>query len=129
VSQRNILIVDDSIATRNLIKLLLERAGYCVRVAEDGEQAVHVLSQFQADLILMDLVLPGMTGVELTRKLKSDPATQSTVIIAFTAYTLVSDVNGALAAGCDAFIAKPIDSRTFVSQLQTYMDRLLPAGA
>jgi two-component system cell cycle response regulator DivK len=126
VSRPSILIVDDSTATRNLVKLLLEKAGYPVRIAEDGEQAVYVLSQFHADLILMDFVLPGMTGGELTRRLKSDPATRTTVIIAFTAYTLVSDVQGAMAAGCDAFIAKPINSRTFVSQLEAYMDRLLP---
>jgi two-component system, cell cycle response regulator DivK len=126
VRQLKILIVDDSTATRNLAKLLLEKAGYCVRIAKDGKHAIYVLSKFHPDLILMDFGLPDITGIELTRTLKADPATRSIVIIAFTAYTLLSDVEGARAAGCDAFLAKPINPRTFVSQFEIYKDILLP---
>ena len=123
VGMLSVLVVDDSIATRNLIQALLEKAGYHVRTAVDGEHALELLGDFAADVILMDFLLPGISGADLTRQLKSDPAQRDAIVIAFTAYTLSSDVERAIAAGCDAFIAKPINPRTFVSQFQRYIER------
>jgi two-component system cell cycle response regulator DivK len=123
MSMLSVLVVDDSIGSRKLIQVLLEKAGYHVRVAVDGEHGLEMLNQFAADVILMDFLLPGISGADLTRQLKSDPTRRNSIVIAFTAYTLSSDVDRALAAGCDAFIAKPINPRTFVSQFRSYIEQ------
>jgi two-component system cell cycle response regulator DivK len=119
----SVLVVDDSAGSRKLIQVLLEKAGYHVRVAIDGENALEVLDQFAAEVILMDFLLPGISGADLTMRLKADPTRRDAIVIAFTAYTLSSDVERALAAGCDAFIAKPINPRTFVAKFQSYIER------
>jgi CheY-like chemotaxis protein len=122
-----ILLVDDSVVTRKLVSALLEKAGHEVRTAVDAKEALATLPEFRADCILMDFLIPGMSGTALTKRLKSNPATGGTVIIALTACTLNSDIVRAIEAGCDAFIAKPIDSRNFASQVQAYFDEARPA--
>jgi two-component system, cell cycle response regulator DivK len=106
---KSILIVDDNVANLKLAKVLLTSEGYDARTAADAEQALKMLTQFTPALILMDIQLPGMDGLELTRKLKSDPATSKIIIVALTAYAMKGDDARALAAGCDDYVAKPID--------------------
>jgi len=105
-----ILIVDDNAANLKLARVLLQGEGYEVRTAADAEDALRQLSAFRPRLILMDIQLPGMDGLELTRRLKSDPATKDIVIIALTAYAMKGDEEKAHAAGCDGYVAKPIDT-------------------
>ena len=104
-----ILIVDDNAANLKLARILLQGEGYQVRTAADAEEALRVLETFTPRLILMDIQLPGMDGLELTRRLKADLATRDIVILALTAYAMKGDEEKARAAGCDGYIAKPID--------------------
>jgi CheY-like chemotaxis protein len=105
-----ILIVDDNPQNLKLARVLLVGEGYEVRTATDAEEALKTLESFAPRLILMDLQLPGMDGLELTRRLKADPARKGIIVVAITAYAMKGDQEKALAAGCDDYIAKPIDT-------------------
>jgi CheY-like chemotaxis protein len=122
-----VLIVDDNPQNLKLAKLLLITEGYDARVAVDAEQALTLLEEFTPRLILMDIQLPGMDGLELTRRLKAAPETRGIVIVALTAYAMKGDEEKARAAGCDGYIAKPIDVRTLPQAVAEYL-RLGPSG-
>ena len=104
-----ILIVDDNAVNLKLARVVLQGAGYQVRTATDAEDALTVLTTLRPKLILMDIQLPGMHGLELTKRLKADPATKDIVIFALTAYAMKGDEEKARASGCDGYITKPID--------------------
>jgi two-component system, cell cycle response regulator DivK len=104
-----ILIVDDNATNLKLARVVLELEGYVVRTVGDAEEALEVLETFHPRVILMDIQLPGMDGLQLTRKLKADPATREIIIIALTAYAMKGDDLKMLAAGCDGYVTKPID--------------------
>jgi CheY-like chemotaxis protein len=104
-----VLIVDDNPQNLKLAKVILVAEGYEVKTAIDAEDALKVLESFTPRLILMDLQLPRMDGLELTRRLKADPARRDVVIIALTAYAMKGDERKAFAAGCDDYMSKPID--------------------
>jgi CheY-like chemotaxis protein len=118
-----ILVVDDRPLNLKLTRLLLTGEGYEVQTAIDAEQALVVLQAFRPDLILMDLQLPGIDGFELTRRLKADPATAAIRIVALTAYAMKGDEERARAAGCDGYIAKPIETRRLASQVAAHLAR------
>jgi CheY-like chemotaxis protein len=118
-----ILIVDDNPANLKLARVVLTRAGFEVGTAADAEEALAILEGFEPLLILMDLQLPGMDGFDLTRRLKADPARSHIVIVALTAYAMRGDEAKALAAGCDGYLAKPIDTRTLASVVADYLAR------
>ena len=105
-----ILIVDDNPQNLKLARVLLSSEGHAVRTATDAKEALRVLEEFEPRLILMDIQLPDIDGLELTRMLKADPKHQGTVIVALTAYAMKGDEERALAAGCDGYVAKPIDT-------------------
>ncbi len=106
-----ILIVDDNAVNLKLTRILLEKEGYQVQTAADAEEALKLLETSKPRLILMDIQLPGMDGLELTRQLKSGAETQDIVILALTAYAMKGDDEKAKAAGCDGYITKPIDTQ------------------
>lgn len=113
-----VLVVDDNRANLALAAALLEAtAEWTVHTAEDAEQALAMLDETRPDLILMDIGLPGMDGLTLTRKLKADSRWQHVPIIALTAFAMEGDERKALAAGCSGYIAKPINTRTFQQQV------------
>jgi CheY-like chemotaxis protein len=112
-----ILVVDDNPVNAKLAGILLEAAGYGVLVAEDAADALARIAQQPPDLILMDLQLPGMDGLTLTRRLKADSRLGSIPIVALTASATRGDEAKALEAGCDDYIAKPIDTRTFARRI------------
>ena len=116
-----ILVVDDNSVNLKLIRVLLTGEGYDVRVAGDAEEALTTLKSFSPRLILMDIQLPGMDGLELTRRLKADPATKNTIILALTAYAMKGDAERVVAAGCDGYVAKPIDTRAFPTLIAGYL--------
>jgi two-component system cell cycle response regulator DivK len=118
-----ILIVDDNAANLKLAKVLLSKEGYEIQTADDAEEALKILETFQPRLILMDLQLPGMDGLELTRRLKADPRTRNIVILALTAYAMKGDDEKARAAGCDGFITKPIDTQTMPGLILGYLQK------
>jgi len=116
-----ILIVDDNPANLKLARVLLTADGYQVRVATDAEDALAVLREFTPRLILMDLQLPGMDGLTLTRRLKNDPVTHDIAVIALTAYAMKGDEQKAREAGCDGYISKPIDTRTLAATVDSFL--------
>jgi CheY-like chemotaxis protein len=117
-----ILIVDDNPINLKLLRLTLKVAGYDVQTAVDAEQAMTVLGSFRPRLVLMDLQLPGMDGLTLTRRLKADPATRGAIIVAVTAYAMKGDDQRALDAGCDGYVTKPIDTRTLAAVVARYLE-------
>ena len=117
-----ILIVDDNAVNLKLVRVLLAKEGYETRTASDANEALLVLQTFTPRLILMDLQLPGMDGLQLTRQLKADPRTKDIVIVALTAYAMKGDEEKSKAAGCDGYITKPIDTRTMPATLRGYLD-------
>lgn len=121
MTREPILVVDDNPVNLKLIRILLTAEGFDVRTATDAEEALAVLATFQPRLILMDLQLPGMDGLELTRRLKAEAATRDTVILAVTAYAMKGDEQKALDAGCDGYIAKPIETRSLPSLVAGYL--------
>ena len=119
-----ILVVEDNEANQMLVRAVLELEGFDVRIAGSGPEALDVLGDCVPDLILMDIQLPGQDGLTLTRLIKSDPATSAIPVVALTAHAMTGDRELALAAGCAAYISKPIDTRTFGVQVR----QLLSAG-
>ena len=105
-----ILIVDDNVQNLKLARVILANEGYDVLTAADAEDALALLRTARPKLILMDIQLPGMDGLQLTRQLKADPSTRSIAVIALTAYAMKGDEEKALAAGCDGYVSKPIDT-------------------
>jgi CheY-like chemotaxis protein len=107
--KKRILVVDDNPRNLKLAFDVLEDAGYEVVEAVDAEQAQSMIDRNLPDLILMDIALPGMDGLTLTRKIKANERTKHIRIIALTAFAMKGDDQKALAAGCDGYITKPID--------------------
>jgi two-component system, cell cycle response regulator DivK len=126
MKQRNVLIVDDNPMNMKLVRVLLTGEGYEVRTAADALEALDILKEWRPLLILMDIQLPGIDGLELTRRLKADPGTDQIIIIGLTAYAMKGDEGRILAAGCDAYIAKPIDTRTLPDVIATLIEKNRP---
>jgi len=122
MNSRSILIVDDNEFNLKLMEALLETEGYLVKTALDAEEAMLALETFEPQLILMDLQLPGMDGLELTRLLKQDPTRRRISIVALTASAMKGDEEKAIAAGCDGYLTKPIDTRSLPQSIADYMN-------
>ena len=106
-----ILVVEDNDRNRRLIRMVLQAKGYEVIEAVTAEEAMIQLDSESVALILMDIQLPKMDGLELTQKIKANPDTKDIPIIALTAYAMKGDKEKFLDAGCDGYIGKPIDTR------------------
>ena len=119
---KSILLVDDSLPNLKLTRFLLMQDGFEVRTAENAEQALQALERSVPDMILMDIQMPGMDGLALTRHLRRDwdSSLGSVPIVALTASAIKGDEQIARAAGCDGYITKPIDTRTFVDMVREY---------
>ena len=124
MSPKSIFIIDDHPVNLELVKVLLVLEGYEVHTASNAESALNMLTDIHPDLILMDVQLPGMDGLELARRIKagSDPDQQPMRIIALTAYAMKGDEEKAMAAGCDGYLSKPIDTRTFPGTVARYLE-------
>jgi two-component system, cell cycle response regulator DivK len=116
-----VLIVDDNPVNLKLMRAVLAPDGYEIRTAGDGPEVAKVLSEFRPRLILMDVQLPGSDGFELTRRLKSDPATRDIIVVACTAYTMPGDEEKAQASGCSGYITKPVDTRTLPATVKLHL--------
>jgi CheY-like chemotaxis protein len=122
MSSESILIVEDNPTNLKLLKVLLHRHGYQVESAVNAEEAVKVLKHFHPRLILMDLQLPGMDGLDLTKILKQNPETHDIKILALTAYAMKGDEEKAMNAGCDGYITKPFDTRDLPIKIASYLE-------
>jgi two-component system cell cycle response regulator DivK len=118
---KSILLVDDSVHNLKLTRFLLGQEGFDVKTAENAEQALIALEKHIPDLILMDIQLPGMDGLQLTRHLRRDASLSSVPIVAFTASAIKGDEEIARASGCDGYVTKPINTRTFANVVRGYL--------
>jgi two-component system cell cycle response regulator DivK len=123
MSEIQILIVDDNTSNLKLLRVLLTGEGFMVHAATDASQCLEALKNFHPSLILADIQMPGMDGLELTRKLKASPETREIPVVAITAYAMSGDQQKAEEAGCDAYISKPIDTRTLPGLLRQILDK------
>src|ERR1035438_6962369 len=107
----------------NLIRTVLSGEGYDLRAAFNADEALNALDTFKPGLILMDIQLPGKSGLELTRQLRANPEVNDVSIVALTAYGGKDDEEYCLKAGCDGYILKPIDTSTFPATVRSYIDK------
>jgi CheY-like chemotaxis protein len=121
VTAATILVVDDNPTNLKLVSDVLEFDGYRILKARDAETALEIIEATPPDLILMDIALPEMDGLTLTRQLKAAEKTQHIVIVALTAFAMKGDDAKAREAGCDGYITKPIDTRTLPNAVADYL--------
>src|SRR5207248_6549660 len=117
MSLARVLLVEDHPLNRELAEAVLADAGYEVLIASDGEAGLAAAHSAHPDVILMDIELPGLDGLEATRRLKADATTRAIPILALTAYAMRGDEERARAAGCDGYLTKPIDRRALLTAL------------
>ena len=117
-----VLIVDDNPASLKLLRVLLAAENYELRTANTGEEALAALENFRPRLILTDIELPGIDGLDLTRRLKSNPSTRDIVVLAITAYAMPGDQEKALRAGCSGYVTKPVDTRTLPATVKLHLE-------
>ena len=122
--EHSVLIVDDNPSNLKLLRVLLVSEGYRVETAPSAEIALEWLKDSIPSLILTDLQMPGMDGLELIRRIKANPSMASVPVVAVTAYAMFGDEEKAKNAGCDAYVAKPVDTRT----LPKLLSRLISAA-
>ena len=122
-SHPKVLLVEDNPLNLELATDLLEASGFEVISAQTGEAGIKLAREAQPDLILMDLSLPGMDGIEATKALKADPQTSGIPIVAVTAHAMKGDEQKALAAGCEGYVTKPIDTRMFPVLVTQHVER------
>src|SRR5262245_6814916 len=124
-----ILIAEDSPDIRALVELLLSAEGHQISSVTDGRAAVEAARRTRPDLVLMDLSLPLLSGWEATRQIRSDPVTSAIPILAVTAHAMHGDRERAIAAGCNGFIAKPINEETFAASVSEFLSSQPPVHA
>jgi len=118
---KRILVVDDHEDTRRILNDFLTTAGYEIIEAASGEEGIAAAQAHRPDLILMDIRLPGVDGYEATRRIKADPALSEIPIIAMTSYAEARDEANAFAAGCDAYIPKPLGLKALLARIVAFL--------
>ncbi len=126
-SQAQVLVVDDESAIRDMIQFALRRAGMDVEGAADAREALSRISDRKPDIILMDWMMPGVSGIELTRRLRREPVTSDIPIIMLTAKVTEDDKVAGLEAGTDDYIIKPFSPRELIARINAVLRRTSPA--
>lgn len=121
MAEKKILIVDDNQMNMELVSDLLEVNGFQVLQAGDASAGIDLARKERPDLILMDIQLPGMDGLQATRILKEDMATREIPVVALTAHAMKGDEENVLKAGCVGYISKPIDTRAFPGKVEGFL--------
>ena len=119
---KRVLVVEDTEDNRQILRDLLEVAGYGIVEANDGLQGVAKAIETTPDLILMDMQMPGIDGYEATRRIRANESTNGIPIIAVTSFALSGDQEKAMAAGCDDYVAKPYSPRALLAKIRSYLD-------
>ena len=122
-AKSKVLIVEDNPLNLELASDLLEASGFRVFHAGTAEEGLRIATESAPDVILMDVSLPGMDGLAATKAIKSNPATRHLTVVALTAHAMKGDEDLALNAGCDGYLAKPIDTRTFVKKVSNFITK------
>ncbi|HYJ80917.1 MAG TPA: response regulator [Longimicrobiaceae bacterium] len=123
-----VLIVEDNADNREIYCTILRHHGYSVAEAETGEEGIRIAREVLPAVVLMDVSMPGIDGFEATRRLKADPLTAAIPVIAVTAHALAEDRQRALEAGCDGYLAKPVEPRRVLQEVERIVGRPRPAG-
>ncbi len=118
---KRILVVEDNEDNIRLVRFILERSGYEVIEARDGAEGVALAVKEKPDLVIMDIQLPDIDGLEATKRIRASEADSDIPIIALTSYAMPGDREKALAAGCNGYITKPIDVDTFIAEIEKYL--------
>ncbi len=118
---KKILVVEDNEKNIYLISFILKKNSYEVIEATSGEEGVELAIKERPDLILMDIQLPGIDGLEATKRIRASKADGEIPIIALTSYAMTGDKEKALAAGCTGYIEKPIVPETFIAEIEKYI--------
>jgi len=121
MAEAKILLVDDSRLNRELAKELLERRGYQVLEADCGKEGIEKARQNKPDIILLDIGLPDMNGLEVIKVIKKDPEIKSVPVVAFTGYNQHEEQKNFLASGFAGFISKPFDIQTFPQMVAKFL--------
>jgi len=121
MTQNKIIIIEDNLLNLELATNLLEANGFVVASAQTAEEGLRLAHELLPDLVLMDISLPGMDGLSATKLLKGDPATRQLIVVGLTANAMKGDAEIALKAGCDGYLTKPIDTRTFVATVKEFI--------
>jgi two-component system cell cycle response regulator DivK len=121
VMAKTVLIVEDSELNMRLFNDLLEAFGYRTVKTRDGRQALPLAREHKPDLIVMDIQLPEISGLEITDRLKKDPVLKSIPVVAVTAFAMRGDEQKIMAAGCDAYLSKPISVTTFLETIRKFI--------
>ncbi len=121
MNDSSILIIEDNPLNVELASDLLQASGYRIHSTRTAEEGIRLARELLPDLVLMDISLPGMDGLCATRALKSDPATSHLTVVGLTAHAMMGDEGSALQSGCDGYLTKPIDTRTFVSTITKFI--------
>lgn len=116
-----ILVIDDHAMNIDLVEFVLTQAGYEVESANSAQQGFERIARRRPDLVLMDIQMPDVDGLEMTRQLKADEATRGIVIVAFTAYAMRGDEQRMKEAGCDGYLAKPVNVKTLAAQVAQWL--------
>lgn len=122
MTKESILVVDDQPTSIKIIQSVLAGEGYQVQVAANATDALQILKTARPDLILMDIHMPGLDGLALTKLLRSSPDARHIKIVAISAYASPEDEERISAAGCNGYIAKPINTRTLAASIREYLD-------
>jgi two-component system cell cycle response regulator DivK len=126
---KKILVVEDNEKNMYLMSYIIEKMGHKPIRAVTGEQGVEMAVTEQPDLILMDIQLPGIDGLEAIQRIRASKASVSIPIIAITSYAMTGDRERLLGAGCNGYIEKPINSETIMSELNAYLGETTPSAA
>ena len=122
MTSNKILIIEDNLLNLELATDLLEANGFLPSSAQTAEEGLRLARELLPDLVLMDVNLPGMDGLSATKILKADPATRHLTVVGLTAYAMKGDEAAARNAGCDGYLTKPIDTRTFIATIKNLID-------
>jgi CheY-like chemotaxis protein len=123
MAKQSILVVDDNEMNVKLLRWLLEKNGYEVHTAADAKTARVSIRAVRPRLVLMDIQLPDVDGLQLTREFKSDPELRDIPVVAVTSYAMKGDRQKSIDAGCEGYITKPIDTRQFPLEIEKYLRR------
>jgi CheY-like chemotaxis protein len=117
-----VLVVEDNDLNYSLVEFVLGQQGLLISRADTGQQALDMATADPPDLVFMDIQLPGMDGLEVTRRLRQNPLTQGVPIVALTALAMAGDEERVLAAGCDAYLSKPVSPVDLVAVASRFVD-------
>jgi two-component system, cell cycle response regulator DivK len=117
----NILVIEDNEQNLYLVRFILEKNGYQVHAAMDGQAGIDMAAQLKPDLILLDIQLPVMDGYTVAKNLSASPELSSIPIVAVTSHAMVGDRDKAMAVGCSGYIEKPINPDTFMAEVELHL--------